>query len=448
MIFKYFVRTTLNEKSKSPVQIRIRVREGRDVDLYARSEISVSCEKWKQKKQAAEGYNTDPVNNKLRELKRFIEDEFLNISNSKVDKEWLRETVDKFHNPDRYSSNAFKSLFEFMQDFIDRSSQRKNPKTGQTLNYRVIREYHITFNYIKDFAMLKHAKKHSNKVPETDTEIEEYQKKHSKSINKMIDFKDIDLDFYEGFIQFLEAKNLCLNTVGKKIKTLKVFLNDATERGINSHLMYKSTKFLTLTEKPDTIYLNKDELQRIADLDFSKKPYLDRVRDVFLVGCWTGCRFGDIAQVSQKNIQGDYITMSQQKTGERVVIPIHPVVKGILNKYDGELPHLITNQRFNEWIKKVGKLAKIKDPVINTQTRGGKKVTEAFPKYNLISSHTARRSFATNLYKEGFPTLSIMKITGHKTEAAFLLYIRVTPEEHAIKLMDFWNSKRDHLKVV
>jgi len=73
-------------------------------------------------------------------------------------------------------------------------------------------------------------------------------------------------------------------------------------------------------------------------------------------------------------------------------------------------------------------------------TKGGKRITEAHPKWELVTSHTARRSFATNLYKSGFPSISIMGITGHRTEKAFLKYIKVTPEEHAMLLQKHWSK--------
>ena len=110
----------------------------------------------------------------------------------------------------------------------------------------------------------------------------------------------------------------------------------------------------------------------------------------------------------------------------------------ILEKYDGKLPEKLKNQPFNRAIKKVCKKAKIKTEETKSITKGGIRQTERLKKWKMVSSHTARRSFATNLYKSGFPAISIMAVTGHRTERAFLKYIKVTPEEHAELLQEHW----------
>lgn len=133
--------------------------------------------------------------------------------------------------------------------------------------------------------------------------------------------------------------------------------------------------------------------------------------------------------------------MEQQKTGGHVAIPLHPVFLKIWEKYDGQLPNNISNQKFNDYIKEVCQIAEINATVFKSITRGGRKETTSYEKWQIVSSHTARRSFATNLYLSGFPAISIMKITGHKTESAFLKYIKVTSEEHAKMLMEHWKKK-------
>ena len=98
----------------------------------------------------------------------------------------------------------------------------------------------------------------------------------------------------------------------------------------------------------------------------------------------------------------------------------------------------ISNQRFNEYIKEVGELSGISNIESITITKGGKLITEKYPKWQLISSHTGRRSFCTNMYKRGLPTLMIMSISGHKTEKSFLKYIKVKQSEHAEMMKEEW----------
>jgi integrase len=115
-------------------------------------------------------------------------------------------------------------------------------------------------------------------------------------------------------------------------------------------------------------------------------------------------------------------------------------------------PRKISDQRFNDYIKKVCKEVGIKKIVEGSRMIGisvknenekekiiHRKKLGKYPKYELVSSHVCRRSFATNLYGK-IDTLTIMKITGHKTEKQFLDYIKITPKEYAEKLKEYWNK--------
>ncbi len=249
-------------------------------------------------------------------------------------------------------------------------------------------------------------------------------------------FENITLDFYEQFKDYmLNEKKLLNNTFGKQIKTLKTFLNLATEKGVNSNIGYKSRLFKAPQESIDHIYLTSDELETIYKKDLKNKMYLDRVRDLFLIGCHTGLRFSDFTQLKKENLvmskTGAVFNVKTNKTNEKVVIPVKPVVMEIWNKYEGNLPRAISNQKMNEYLKELGEVAEISTRVIIKKT-SGKEVRETIcPKYKLISTHTARRSFATNAFKSGIPAISIMKFTGHKTESSFMKYIKVSQEMNA-----------------
>ena len=135
-------------------------------------------------------------------------------------------------------------------------------------------------------------------------------------------------------------------------------------------------------------------------------------------------------------MEGNTIRIRTQKTGELVVIPLHWMIRDILDKYEGALPKPVSNQKMNEYLKEIGELAKI-NTISNTSiTKGGLRVDKASKKFELITVHTARRSFATNMFLAEVQTISIMKITGHKTEKSFMKYIRISQEDNAIKLAD------------
>ncbi len=286
-----------------------------------------------------------------------------------------------------------------------------------------------------------------NTYKQTISILKEYQAKKRKKV----DFETIDLDFYFDFVKFLEGKGYALNTIGKYIKTLKTFLNEANERDITNIKAHKSKHFKVLKEEIDAIYLDESELTEIYNLDLKDRPALERARDLFLVGCYTGLRFSDFTRIEPKHIRDGFIQITQQKTGSPVVIPIHPIVQELMNKYEevtfNGFPPAITNQKLNDYIKEIGKkLDSLKNPVSVTTTRGGREITKKVNKYELITTHTARRSFATNQFKNGVPSLTIMAITGHKTEKAFMKYIKVTPDQHANIMRAIWN--RQELKAV
>src|SRR5439155_12267898 len=145
------------------------------------------------------------------------------------------------------------------------------------------------------------------------------------TVKKKLDFSTIDLDFYNSYTEYLTKKvKLSTNTIGKHIQVVKLILNEATERGINTNLSYKSKRFLTVREKSESIYLTESEIKELESLNLSAKDKLERVRDLFLIGCYSGLRYSDYSILKPQHIKDGFIETTQIKTGEPVVIPIHP----------------------------------------------------------------------------------------------------------------------------
>ncbi|MEL6834566.1 MAG: site-specific integrase [Bacteroidota bacterium] len=314
-----------------------------------------------------------------------------------------------------------KTFLQFVAAFIEEAPNRNLPTTGRPPARNTIQKFERCFALLQEFV---------------------------KETGFALDFDTVNLDFYNDFTSFLQDKDYSRNYVGKQIANVKTFMGEATRRGLNTNLTYQSRYFRKLQEESDSIYLTVEELEAIQRLDLADNPRLDRVRDLFLVGAWTGLRFSDFTTISREHIQGDLIHIEQFKTAEKVVIPIHSVVRAILDKYDGDLPAAISNQKMNNYIKEVSQLAGITTPIIKGGTRGGKRISERFKKWELVTTHTARRSFATNAYQSGIPAISIMKITGHRTESAFLKYIKLSKEEHARIVARQWAQVGSALKPV
>lgn len=263
--------------------------------------------------------------------------------------------------------------------------------------------------------------------------IKEFREKTGRSLH----FDAIDLDFYDKYLEFAKGKGYSQNSIGGHIKNIKVFMREAFERGLTKNTFYQSKRFKKLQEESVSIYLSKEEVKKLEDLDLSDNLRLDRVRDMFLVGCYTGLRFSDLSQLKIENIQKGkrIIKVRTQKTDETVVIPIGNVVSRLIDKYEGHFP-VISNDKMNEYLKELGQKAEFTEPVEIIHTKGGERQREVLQKWQLITVHTARRSFATNAYLASVPTISIMKITGHRTEKSFLTYIKISQEDNANKLIN------------
>ena len=179
--------------------------------------------------------------------------------------------------------------------------------------------------------------------------------------------------------------------------------------------------------------------------DFSGSPRLERVRDVFVIMCYMGIRYSDYLLLKKENIlPSGLIRITTKKTKTPVEIPMHDRVREIMKKYNGEFPPAPSNQKFNDYMTEVIKAAKLDRDVVISETRGTMTRNKTVKLSSLVTAHTARRSCATNMFLAGVPTLSIMKITGHKSEKVFLKYIRITQEENALKLRDhsFYKTKK------
>ena len=262
-------------------------------------------------------------------------------------------------------------------------------------------------------------------------------KDYQETLKKPITFDSINMDFYDHFVNYLTFdKSFAKNTIGGHIKEIKVFMDYCNDKGYTTNQGHRHRKFKKVEETAETIYLNDNELETLYKHNFKSKPKLDRIRDIFIIGCYTGLRFSDLSQITPDKIinNGTQLKIKTIKTGETVIIPLHWTIREILTKYNGELPRVISNQKFNEYLKKVGEEVKINELITLTRTKGGLNYETTKNKYDLMTVHTARRSFSTNMFLADVPTISIMKITGHRTERAFMKYIKVTQEQNADKL--------------
>ncbi len=270
----------------------------------------------------------------------------------------------------------------------------------------------------------------------------------TKIWHQKIFFDDITIDFYYKWKEFvIKEFEFTNNTINKHTGLLKLFLSEAARKRLHSNIIFTDKDFTTPRVPSDSIYLSETEIIELLRLDLSNNERLEKVRDLFVIGCKTGLRFSDLTQLTDNVISKDLSTIHISysiKTGGSIDIPIHETVATIFKKYKAKTgfysPAFISNQKMNDYLKEIGRLAGFDDNITISKKSGHNLIKKVFKKYELISTHTARRSFATNEYLKGTPPYFIMAITNHKTEKAFLTYIKITQSEYAKKLGEMWKS--------
>jgi integrase len=258
--------------------------------------------------------------------------------------------------------------------------------------------------------------------------------------------RDIDLDFKINFEKFCMDR-YAPNTIARTIRFIKTFCRHAKVNGVETHHQLDSIK--AKYHKVDNIYLDENEIKKIEDLKSSElTDSLDNARDWLLISCYCGQRVSDFLRFDksmiryEKNKEGKIkplIEFTQVKTDKIMTIPIHPKIMDILNKYDGDFPRKISDQKYNKHIKMVCEKADIKTLIHGSLFDHNLKVKveDDFPKWRMVTSHIGRRSFATNHYGK-IPTSFLMHITGHTTEAMFLTYIGKSNKDIAMELTNYF----------
>jgi integrase len=371
---------------------------------------------WDSVKQRAKSVYPEKLefNSRLKSIETDIgtiySNYLLNNNNKQPTEKKFREILDQKLKPTSIEKNS--NLFAYYDSFINKMKTAEVNVNGVKYKPSTIQIYQNTLNRLKAF---------------------------EKDKKRKIDFNSIDMIFYREFTGYLTAKlKLAPNTIGKDIKTIKAIMSSALEDELHDNYKFKSKKFKTIKSETEDIYLNEIELAEIEELDLN--PTLNRVRDLFLIGCYTGLRYSDFTNLSSANIQGNFLKVDQVKKGVNkdakiVLVPILEGLKRVMDRHDGGFPLPMSNQKMNIYLKELCEKVKLLQKEVSIKSiKGGVEEHNNFPKYKLVSTHTARRSFATNQYHSGLGVITIMNITGHKTERDFLRYIKATPIEHAEKM--------------
>lgn len=305
------------------------------------------------------------------------------------------------------------------------------------------------------------------------------KKGYLTTINKLLEFEktfktklrfvDINMDFYNKFNSWMlnttytigkKELHYTKNYIGTMFKRIAKFMA-ASQGKLHEFTGYKDTEFKVQAEETDAIYLTEDEIYRMYNLEITEellrrhgyKNYnaittirsLSEERDRFLFGCFTALRHSDYSRLDALHFKDDIIRIWTQKKDKKVFIPMHHLLRALLKRRNNILPASISDQKHNKQIKVIGMLAGITEETVIAKTRGGKRSETVHKKYELITTHTARRSGATNMYLAGVDLKFIQDILGHSRIEQTIAYIKVSAEDNAKRLVNhpYFSGKQE-----
>jgi len=265
-------------------------------------------------------------------------------------------------------------------------------------------------------------------------------KKHLSKFNPNLGINDFTEKNIKLFIEYLKER-MQNTSVQKTWKLLTWFLRWCEKKKIISCTDFENfTLNLKTVSNKEIVYLSWEELMVLYDFKYpADKQYLERVRDVFCFQCFTSLRYSDVAALKREDIQDDAIKIVTAKTGDTLRIDLNKYSKAILEKYkDDELPlPVVSNQKMNKWIKDCCCLAGINSPITTTYYKGSERIDEVKLKYELIGTHSGRRTFICNALIMGIPASTVMEWTGHSDYKAMKPYIGVADGEKKKQMAKF-----------
>ena len=258
-------------------------------------------------------------------------------------------------------------------------------------------------------------------------------RKHLEKFDKELTFETLDEPKLTSYVNFLkDVEGLRNTSTMKQIAYLKWFLRWSFKKGYNQNMAYDSFKPKLKNTPKKVIFLTWEELNRLKDYKIPPtKQYLERVRDVFLFCCFSGLRYSDVYNLKRSDIKPDHIEVTTVKTADSLIIELNNHSKAILEKYkdvyfeDHKALPVISNQKMNDYLKELGELAEINDPVRETYYKGNERIDTVTPKYALLGTHAGRRTFICNALALGIPAQVVMKWTGHSDYKAMKPYIDI-----------------------
>ena len=401
------------------VSIYVRFVVSKSKDFTRKTGLLIDESKWSNKKGQPElkEQSSKDTASKLDKLAVFIKDAYNTSVSNGIDLtgDWLQLQIDLFNN--KVQVVALDVLTNYIDKYISEAPYKLNSK----------KELGLSKGRVQNIKLFK-------------ATILRYEVAVFK--NKSILIKDVDLQFAEKLKMWLFNLNYSTNYVGKNIANLKTICLDAKKNDIATSTQILNIRGISEQKQAEEIiYLSEEEQEIIENAPIIREA-LKNARKWLLLGCQLGQRGGDLLNITENNIKElngiKIIELKQQKTGKLVAIPLLPEALRII---ENGLPYKISLEKFNIYIKEVCQCADLNQPTIGRKKPTGRNPTikGTHPKWELVSSHICRRSFATNFYGR-IPTPVLMNVTAHGSERMFLSYIGKTTYDNAYQMIEYFSK--------
>ena len=404
-------------KEKSNLNLRLLFRNnGKDYVFGVKTKVEISKHYWsKQHKKKSKDIDITnkqtEVNNELNKIVNYVLKAFNSVNVENINKEWLQTQIDNYYNPKKETKTPT-NLIDYIDFYLD---YRKNEITETNKSKcRVIKNKLI---------------------------------KYETFLKKKILIKNINDSFKNEFVNYQKERMYSQNTIQREFVNIKTFCKHARYLGLETHPQLDSLRIDR--QKVEKIYLTFEDLSKIENISKNQlTDSLDNAKDWLIISCYTGQRISDFMRFTDEQIRIEdgkhLLEFTQKKTGKNMTVPLHPKVLEIINKRKGKFPYPISDQKYNDFIKTVCKVAEINEPTkgskleeTETNSKIFRKKTGMYKKYDLVTSHIGRRSFATNFYGK-IPTTYLIYVTGHSTEAMFLNYIGKSSKDLALEITNYF----------
>ncbi len=391
---------------------------GNDHVIASSTNLEVSKDYWKNKhklkvKDISVINKQIEINTEINKITNHILKAFEQSGASDLlNKQWLDKQLNSYYNRNTKIKTIPKDIVRFIEYYVEQRLNEVKPAS------------------ITKFKVVKHK-----------------LQRLENHIGRSIFINEINEEFKELFVNYCKGENYSQNTMQRELNIIKMFCKFAKYKGVDVHIELEGLKLNK--EKTEKIYLSLKEIDQIEAVQIDK-PYLINARDWLIISCFTGQRISDFMRFNKEMIRVEdsktLLEFDQQKTGKTMTIPLHSKVTSILNKYNGDFPKRISDQRYNDYLKEVCKIAKLHQKVkgkkqINISKdpleRKVRRIEGMYPKYELVTSHIGRRSFATNHYGK-IPTSYLIYVTGHSSEEMFLNYIGKSNKDMALELTKYF----------